>query len=580
MKNSEYWRGRFAILEDAAHNQSDQYLSSLEKIYHEAEISVKKEIEAWYGRFAQNNQISLTEARKILNAGQMEEFKWTVEQYVKAGEQADLSPQWIKKMENASARYHVSRLEAVQIQIQQQIELLFSNQLDGIDDLLRKMVSNGYIHGAYEIQKGIGLGWDFAALDQKKLDTMLSKPWTADGRTFRDRCWQNKTELVDAVNKDLIQGMLRGDSPQKAITAIQKQFGTARYKAARLVHTETTYFNAVSKNQMYSDLGVDMIEIVETLDGRTCEICQPMDGKVIPLSQYEPGVTVPPFHPNCRGTTCPHYDDMVGERAARNADSEVYYVPADMTYSEWKCDFLSDSVATPYTHEENKEQYQRYKQVLKELAPQNIEDFLDIKYNDSEKWQTLKYQYRTVNRYDIDGEVQISKILELDSAAWYTKQTAFDPTPFSGKARQDIKKLKLSGNAACMDLDGKIYFSHSRVSLPGTLEACAYNGEYPLVCQRENRRFEVLNLNDGVPRNSDTEAKFLEYVASIKSPGEEFSVTILSEKHICKSCQYVVRQFKEQFPKATVTIVSGKYGYNHSPDGTKTWKYRKRVQVK
>ena len=129
---------------------------------------------------------------------------------MKAAQQANLSPEWIKKLENASTRFHVSRLEAIQLQIQQQIELLYGNQVDGVDDLLKKLVSNGYTHGAFEIQKGIGLGWDFTALNQKKLETLLSKPWTTDGRTFRDRCWVNKADLVDTVNKELLQGMLRG----------------------------------------------------------------------------------------------------------------------------------------------------------------------------------------------------------------------------------------------------------------------------------------------------------------------------------------------------------------------------------
>ena len=340
MKNADYWRGRFAILENSAHKQADEYLQTLEDIYRETEHTVQRDIESWYQRFATNNNVTLAEARKMLTTGQLEEFKWTAEQYVKAAQQANLSPEWIKKLENASTRFHVSRLEAIQLQIQQQIELLYGNQVDGVDDLLKKLVSNGYTHGAFEIQKGIGLGWDFTALNQKKLETLLSKPWTTDGRTFRDRCWVNKADLVDTVNKELLQGMLRGDPPAKTITAIQKKFGTARYKARRLVHTETTYFNAVSKIQMYKDLGVDQIEIVETLDSRTCAVCQPLDGTVVPLSQYEPGVTVPPFHPNCRGTTCPHYDDMDGERAARTADGKVYYVPANMTFSQWKKAFV------------------------------------------------------------------------------------------------------------------------------------------------------------------------------------------------------------------------------------------------
>ena len=340
MKNANYWRGRFAVLEDSAHHQADQYIQTLENIYREAEQTVQRDIESWYQRFATNNQVTLAEARKLLTTGQLEEFKWTVEQYVKAAQRADLSPEWIKKLENASTRFHVSRLETIQLQIQQQIELLYGNQVDGIDDLLKNVISNGYTRGAFEVQKGIGLGWDFTALNQKKLETLLSKPWTTDGRTFRDRCWVNKAELVDTVNKELIQGMLRGDPPSKTITAIQKRFGTSRYKARRLVHTETSYFNAVSKIQMYRDLGVDQIEVVETLDSRTCSVCQPLDGKVVPLAQYEPGVTVPPFHPNCRGTTCPHYDDMDGERAARNADGEVYYVPANMTFTQWKKAFV------------------------------------------------------------------------------------------------------------------------------------------------------------------------------------------------------------------------------------------------
>ena len=205
MKNADYWRGRFAILENSAHKQADEYLQTLEDIYRETEHTVQRDIESWYQRFATNNNVTLAEARKMLTTGQLEEFKWTAEQYVKAAQQANLSPEWIKKLENASTRFHVSRLEAIQLQIQQQMELLFGNQVDGIDDLLKKLVSNGYTHGAFEIQKGIGLGWDFTALNQKKLETLLSKPWTTDGRTFRDRCWVNKADLVDTVNKELIR---------------------------------------------------------------------------------------------------------------------------------------------------------------------------------------------------------------------------------------------------------------------------------------------------------------------------------------------------------------------------------------
>lgn len=93
---------------------------------------------------------------------------------------------------------------------------------------------------------------------------------------------------------------------------------------------------------MYKDLDVEMVEIIETLDSHTCSICGGLDGTVIPISQYEPGVTVPPFHPNCRGTTAPAIDPKyAGERAARNADGDVYYVPANMKYADWVQTFVN-----------------------------------------------------------------------------------------------------------------------------------------------------------------------------------------------------------------------------------------------
>ena len=342
MRNADYWRGRFSILEDSAHREAQKTIQDMEELYLDAQRSVQKEIESWYARFAVNNQISLTDARKWLTAGQLEEFHWSVEQYIKIGEQAGLDAAWLKKLENASARFHISRLEAVQTGIQQQLELLYGNQVDSLDALLKKVVGNGYTHTAFEVQKGVGLGWDITGLDQKKLETLLSKPWTTDGRTFRDRCWLNKNDLVGSVSKSLTQGLLRGDSPSKITTAIQKQFGVHRYKAGRLVNTETTYFNAVATKECYKDLDVEMVEIIETLDSHTCSICGGLDGKVIPISQYEPGVTVPPFHPNCRGTTAPAIDPKyAGERAARNADGNVYYVPANMKYADWVQTFVN-----------------------------------------------------------------------------------------------------------------------------------------------------------------------------------------------------------------------------------------------
>lgn len=76
---------------------------------------------------------------------------------------------------------------------------------------------------------------------------------------------------------------------------------------------------------------------------------------------------------------------------------------------------------------------------------------------------------------------QLKKIVELDNAAWYTKQTGFDASKFTG----NVKNLARSGNVAVMELDGSIYFSHSAFSLPNSPQVKAYQGQYiPVILQK------------------------------------------------------------------------------------------------
>lgn len=340
MNNSDYWKKRFEILEQSAVSKGASYYSSLEKEYREASRRIESEISTWYTRFATNNGISLSEARKVLNSSELAEFRWTVQDYIKFGEENALNGQWMKQLENASARVHISRLEALKVQMQQQIEVLYGNQTDGIDALARKIYSDGYYHTAFEIQRGFNVGWDLQGLNEKQLERVLNKPWTADNQTFRDKCWKQKTDLVSTVSTELTQAIMRGDSPDKAIKTISEKFNVAKNKAGRLVMTESAYFASEAQKNCFNELDVEKFEIVATLDSHTSELCQSLDGQVFDMKDYQAGVTAPPFHPWCRTTTVPYFEDNYTERAARDAEGNTYYVPSTMTYKDWKKTFV------------------------------------------------------------------------------------------------------------------------------------------------------------------------------------------------------------------------------------------------
>ncbi|HBF7619050.1 TPA: phage head morphogenesis protein, partial [Clostridioides difficile] len=143
MKYKDYWRKRFEQLEEVQNNKSVKYYLELEKQYKLAMNSIEKDILSWYNRFTESEGISLLEAKKLLNTRELEEFKWSVEEYIKYGKENAINQKWMKELENASARVHITRLEALKLQIQQQVEVLYGNELDGIDKLMRDIYTSG-----------------------------------------------------------------------------------------------------------------------------------------------------------------------------------------------------------------------------------------------------------------------------------------------------------------------------------------------------------------------------------------------------------------------------------------------------
>ncbi|HDN2399003.1 TPA: minor capsid protein [Clostridioides difficile] len=336
MKYKDYWRKRFEQLEEAQNNKSVKYYLELEKQYKLAINSIEKDILAWYNRFAKNEGISLLEAKKLLNTRELEEFKWSVEEYIKYGKENAINQKWMKELENASARVHITRLEALKLQIQQQVEVLYGNELDGIDKLMRDIYTSGYYHTAFNVQQGVNVGWSLMSLDTNRINKIISKPWATDGLNFSERIWgKHRPTLVNELHTKLTQSIIRGENPKNLVNDFAKRFNVSKSQAKNLIMTESAFFASASRKDCFSDLDVEKYEIIATLDLRTSNICRELDGKIFDMKDYQVGITAPPFHCRCRTTIAPWFEDEEGYRAARGEDGKTYYVPSSMKYNEW-----------------------------------------------------------------------------------------------------------------------------------------------------------------------------------------------------------------------------------------------------
>ena len=317
----------------------------MEERYLEAQRSVQKEIESWYARFAVNNQISLTDARKWLTAGQLEEFHWSVEQYIEKAKESALNGKWVKELENASLRHRISMIDSLKISMEQELLLLEKKLETDCTNLLSNLYEEGYYETVFEVQKGVGFGTAFSGVDPKKIEIVLSKPWAADGYIFSQRIWKNTAMLNFEVQRLLTQQFIRNDYPENTVRKLRDLFGVSKSSAKRLVVTESAFISAKSRLDGYKETGVETYMISAAWERRTCDFCADMDRKTFPLSEYKIGVTANPFHPNCRCSTVPVIGDLDYERLAKDENGKYYRVPANMSYGEWRKAHVKEGVS-------------------------------------------------------------------------------------------------------------------------------------------------------------------------------------------------------------------------------------------
>lgn len=336
--SNNYWTKRFEEEEKQRNISNKAYAKEIEKQYKIAENKIKSDIEKWYIRIADNNQISLADTKKILTKDELKEFKWTLAEYTQKAK----SGAWKKELENASARIHIKRLEALQLQVQNSIETLRNKENEMLEDYLIKNYEDTYYHSLYEISKGLNLKTSFATLDRNKINQVIGKPWLKDGKTFSDRIWQDKEQLINTLRTKITQSFITGSTLDEAVEDISKfvsdKIKNKEYVARRLLETESAAYASKAQIEAFKSIDVEKYEIVATLDLHTSEICQEMDGKVFKLSDQEVGVTVPPFHTHCRTVIAPYFDDEPA-RASRDENGEYKEVKY-MNYKEWKDQYV------------------------------------------------------------------------------------------------------------------------------------------------------------------------------------------------------------------------------------------------
>lgn len=329
MDNRTYWEKRAEIREAKAYSNCLEATNGLVNAYRQTGAEIRREVNDFYNRFADENGLTYADAVKYLNREEALEWQTTVEGYIEEIRREKDPAVRERLMREYDARAYgarITRLESLNASIDAELSKLYARANEQFRELLGDNFTEGYYRTIFDIQSRYGYSSMFAAVNSDIVENALAYPWS--GANFSDRLWKHKGELMNALRETLTQGLIRGDSVQDMAKRIAERLDASRSNAMRLMRTESSHIHNTAELEAYKACGFEEYEFMASFGERTCEVCGGLDGRRFKIADKQFGVNFPPVHPNCRCTTIAYDPD--DERPELEGSQD------QLSYDEWR----------------------------------------------------------------------------------------------------------------------------------------------------------------------------------------------------------------------------------------------------
>lgn len=272
-----------------------EVVEKLKDIIDTAKREIKKEIDAFYGRYAAKNRLMPVEAKKRVSEFDVKSFEKTAARYVK---EKNFSDKANKELSTYNTKMRINRQELLMMYLNAHLVVMANEQVQTFQEYLEQA-------GISEVLRQAGiLGVDMVITKP----TLLSLVGASfHGATWSNRIWDDMEGLRDELDTIINSSIIRGVHPYKNTSKLTERFDVSTYEARRLLITEVGRVQVESQKLSYEAITDNddnaMYEYVAIIDDRTTKRCKGLNRKKFKVKDMQVGVNAPPVHPFCRSST-------------------------------------------------------------------------------------------------------------------------------------------------------------------------------------------------------------------------------------------------------------------------------------
>lgn len=338
-----YWDRRARQRMAVYHRTADSTIKTVTQAYDKAGADLEDAVQRIFDRFARNGNLSPDEARRLLNES-IPRNEWEeIRAQLARIKDPDIRRRLLARLNAPAYAARITRLQALKADLYVKSKIIADAELEQSTNGFVGTINEAYYRSMFDLQRGLGVGFDFAALPIKTVETILKRPWS--GEHYSRRIWHNTDVLAEQLSDVITAGFMSGAGLRNMRIEIEDRMNVGKHAANRLIRTETTYMANAAEMESYQEAEIDRYRFMATLDNRTSPMCRQHDLKIYAVKDARPGKNMPPLHPYCRSTTIAYFgdDELDGiKRRARDPKTgKTDSVPANMSYEEWKAKYSS-----------------------------------------------------------------------------------------------------------------------------------------------------------------------------------------------------------------------------------------------
>lgn len=335
-----YWKSRAKWRQAAYDRAGDKVIATVLDAYGRAYRQTRDDVAKIVETYARDKNMTQTAAMKMLqeNAGRgvIERLREEAAAIADPAKRAEI----VRRLDASYYAGRISRKEAIMEAARVQLSAAADVQIAATEKLLMKSAADAFARTAFDVQRVAGYGFDLSGVSLRRVQSALKTTWS--GQQFSARVWKNTETAARLAQKTVVENILSGKAAKETWDALVKESGSSVMAANRIMRTEMNYVTGQAEMEAFKDAEIDKYRFTVVFDGRVCERCAEMDGRVFAVSDQRVGVNMHPLHPFCRCGVEPilPFETEGGERWARRiSDGQEEKISADISYGEWKMRF-------------------------------------------------------------------------------------------------------------------------------------------------------------------------------------------------------------------------------------------------